>query len=98
MRNYNMSNYRMMPGTNMMPCANMMSGSNTMPCPEMRERMEYSKCEGDASCLEMNYAPAMAYVPWQKFGELHEPEKALEVGTIFADLEKPFWGKRGMMR
>ncbi len=98
MRNYNMPNYRMMPGSNMMPCPNMMPGSNGMSCPEMRERMEYTKCDGDTDCLEMNYALAMAYVPWQKFGELYEPEKSLEVGTMFKELEKPFWGKRGVMR
>lgn len=86
MKNYNMSNYRMMPPPNM------------MPCPQMKDRMEYSQCDGETNCLEMNYALAMAYVPWQKFDALLEPEKAFEVGTIFTELEKPFWGKRGMMR
>lgn len=69
-----------------------------MPSPGMRERMERPKCDTEDSCLEMNYAVAMAYVPWQKFGTLHEPEKALNVGTIFEDLNKPFLGKRVMMR
>ena len=39
-----------------------------MPSPGMRERMERPKCDTEDSCLEMNYAVAMAYVPWQKFG------------------------------
>lgn len=48
---------------------------------------------------------AMAYVPWQYFHNVYEPEKALEIGTIFPELEKPFLGtdqifrsRRGMMR
>lgn len=37
----------------------------------------------------------MAYVPWQHWGSLYEPEKALKVGTIFPELNKPYYGKRG---
>lgn len=47
---------------------------------------------------------AMAYVPWQYFHTVYEPEKALEIGTIFPELDKPFLGvdqaflaKRGMV-
>lgn len=39
---------------------------------------------------------AMAYVPWQQFGDLYEPDKALSVGTVFPELNKPFVGKGGM--
>lgn len=39
---------------------------------------------------------AMAYVPWQFFGELYEPDKALMYGTVFPELNKPFYGKGGM--
>lgn len=38
---------------------------------------------------------AMAYVPWQFFHETFEPDKALECGTIFPELSKPFYGKGG---
>ena len=38
---------------------------------------------------------AMAYVPKQKYGELFDLSKALEVGTIFPELCKPFCGKGG---
>ena len=42
---------------------------------------------------------AMAYVPMQKFADLYEPDKALEAGTLFAALDKPFLGaKRGGCR
>ena len=37
---------------------------------------------------------AMAYVPYQKFEELNEPAKALECGTLFQALYKPFYGQR----
>ena len=39
---------------------------------------------------------AMAYVPYQNFDDLNEPCKALEQGTLFRALYKPFSGqKRG---
>lgn len=40
--------------------------------------------------------PGMAYVPWQYFYKVYEPEKALGVGTIFPELNKPFLGGRAM--
>lgn len=39
-------------------------------------------------------AIAMAYVPWQEWGNLYDMDKALKVGTVFADLDKPFLGRR----
>ena len=39
-------------------------------------------------------ALAMAYVPWQNFYKVYEPEKALMIGTIFPELNKPFLGRR----
>lgn len=38
---------------------------------------------------------AMAYVPWQTLHHTFELNKALQVGTIFPDLCKPFCGRRG---
>lgn len=38
---------------------------------------------------------AMAYVPWQRFGQTYDLSKALCAGTIFPELDKPFCGKRG---
>ncbi len=35
---------------------------------------------------------AMAYVPWQHFSTIYEPDKALMVGTIFPELNRPFLG------
>ncbi|MCI5557603.1 MAG: spore coat associated protein CotJA [Dorea formicigenerans] len=36
----------------------------------------------------------MGYVPWQNLHTLYEPDKALQVGTIFPELNKPFEGRR----
>ncbi len=41
---------------------------------------------------------AMAYVPWQRFGQTYDLAKALSVGTVFPELNKPFCGKRGNCR
>ena len=37
---------------------------------------------------------AMAYVPWQYWETPLEPYEALRTGTIFAELNKPFLGRR----
>ncbi len=41
---------------------------------------------------------AMAYVPWQYLNKTYDPEKALMVGTIFPELDKPFTGRSGGRR
>lgn len=45
-----------------------------------------------------NMPVGMAYVPWQFFQEVYEPDKALLYGTIFPELNKPFYGKGGCPR
>ena len=37
---------------------------------------------------------AMAYVPWQQWGEQYEAECGLKQGTIFKDLNYIFCGER----
>lgn len=42
---------------------------------------------------------AMAYVPYQRFERLYDGEKALERGTLFEELDLPFYGgKRGKLK
>lgn len=53
--------------------------------------------ENDAYRCE-SYPIGMGYVPWQTFKDIYDPERGLEAGTIFAELEKPFWGRRGFRR
>lgn len=36
---------------------------------------------------------AMAYVPMQRYGTTYESENALQRGTLFPDLDKPFTGR-----
>lgn len=47
------------------------------------------------SCYMADNLPVMAYVPWQNLRNTFELDKALAVGTIFPELDKPFLGKRG---
>jgi len=42
--------------------------------------------------------PAMAYVPFQQEMTTYPPEEALCAGTLFPVLDKPFTGKRGVLR
>lgn len=37
---------------------------------------------------------AMAYVPWQEWGDLYDEEQALKNGTLFRELNKPFLGRK----
>ena len=62
-------------------------------------------CNQTASCQEghredplRHFSLAMAYVPWQRWNQTYELEKALWAGTIFPELDKPFLGKRGACR
>ncbi len=41
---------------------------------------------------------AMAYVPWQKWQNIYEAEKGFCNGTIFQDLNLPFYGTGGVLR
>ena len=55
---------------------------------ECGERYDMSSCQ--------DFALAMAYVPWQHFEHVYEPDRALQVGTIFPEINKPFYGRKGM--
>lgn len=38
---------------------------------------------------------AMAYVPWQRFNGIYDNlDEALNAGTVFPELDKPFTGRR----
>ncbi len=41
-----------------------------------------------------NTAYAIAYVRWQELEEVYEPMAALKNGTLFPELNKPFFGRR----
>lgn len=62
---------------------------------------QYQEQSCSRGCRPKNSDPireleiAMAYVPWQHFQSIYEPDKALQVGTVFPELNKPFLGKGG---
>ncbi len=41
-----------------------------------------------------NMPIGMAYVPWQQWDNIYDIDKGFFVGTIFADLNKPYLGRR----
>ena len=52
----------------------------------------------DRSAFPKDTPLAMAYVPFQKFGEVYEPEVAFNMGTLYKELNKPFLGSAGVMK
>ena len=39
-------------------------------------------------------AYAIAYIRWQELCQVYEPDEALQKGTLFPVLDKPFYGRR----
>lgn len=66
----------------------------------MAEIVIGQSCPVRSNCtpLPENPVPAMAYVPCQQWGQIFEPERALDAGTLFPVLDKPFYGRRGEPR
>lgn len=44
----------------------------------------------------MDFALAMGICTMAAFEHVYEPDRALQVGTIFPELNKPFYGRKGM--
>ncbi|NLJ31540.1 MAG: spore coat associated protein CotJA [Clostridiales bacterium] len=59
---------------------------------EIMMNMDGKACEINPSPLPAMPVVAMAYVPFQQFNTTYMPEKGLEMGTIFPELDKPFLG------
>ena len=66
------------------------NGRSNASCPSCNNGRT-SRCMEDPLS---DMAIAMAYVPWQVWGDLYDMDKALNVGTIFEELDKPFLGRR----
>ena len=45
------------------------------------------------TALPETTVPAMAYIPFQEWGDTYDALKAFDKGTIFPILDKPFYGK-----
>jgi hypothetical protein len=55
-------------------------------------RMEDESCAPNRPPLPAVTVVAMAYIPFQQFNTVYEPEQGFEMGTIFPELNKPFLG------
>lgn len=77
--------------------------ARSMPSRPMSTR-SMPDCSMSQPCGNMRNDPlahlpvGMAYVPWQCFQDVYEPDKAFQYGTIFPELNKPFYGKGGCPR
>ena len=54
------------------------------------------RSDGGVTPLPASPVPVMAYILFQQWGETYTAERALESGTLFPELNKPFLGKRGV--
>ena len=83
-------------GANNVRCArdNSMRTGYKRNC-DMRCRMDndMSSRRGNMNDME-GFALAMAYVPWQQWGEVYPLNTGLQRGTIFPELDKPFFKGR----
>jgi len=76
------------------------TGYSTSPTPKNTMERESCGCESRTEsstvCFSAEQFPiGMTYVPMQSWENLYCPSRALEQGTLFADLDKPFLGRRG---
>ena len=82
-------------GNNCDSCTTARVGNNCDNCGNTRVVNGCDDCRKTRD--ELRGMPlAMAYVPWQEFECTYEPMQALRAGTIFPELDKPFYGRRGM--
>lgn len=65
------------------------------------EVMKIGNSTSNSTADDMTTFPAqvsvgMAYVPYQVWQNVYDPQVAIERGTIFEDLDKPFIGERAV--
>ena len=65
------------------------------PCVQPRMNEPCDDCNRGRDML-YGVPLTMAYVPWQNFECTYEPAQALKIGTIFPELDKPFYGRKGV--
>lgn len=76
---------------------------STHHVPTQRTVVEKESCEcnprmeSTTVCVSSEFFPiGMTYTPMQNWENLYCPSKAILQGTLFADLDKPFTGRRLM--
>ena len=97
-----MKNCNMQPlNCNMPECSMREPRMETRMEARMGSHMENPMCymrECNASNRCDAYPIGMAYVPWQNFKDIYDIDRGLSAGTIFAELDKPFMGRRAFKR
>lgn len=56
----------------------------------METRTDFKKEAVPASSFIVSTQLAQAYVPWQRYGVTYSPQEALEKGTLFPELYRPY--------
>lgn len=80
-------------GNHIMPYHENYDGMMREMCDMMGDGCKNEMCNKETRCL--NSLPiAMAYVPWQDFGDLYDEEMGLMEGTMFKELNLIFCGVR----
>lgn len=65
----------------------------------MSEELMGQSCKlKDPAPLPEETVPAMAYIPFQQWGDVYGELKAFDRGTLFPVLDKPFYGRMGEPR
>lgn len=73
-------------------------------CCASRDNNERRDRESSRSCGCQRNDPlygmplAMAYVPWQEWGDIYDLCEGFQSGTVFEQLDKPFIGRGGWKR
>ena len=81
-----------------MPKAQIMQNAQSMQSVQGIQSMQSCELTVAVSPLPAQTVVAMAYIPFQQFDATYSAEKGFDQGTIFPDLDKPFTGKRGVLK
>lgn len=64
-------------------------------CCAERERAAARAGESREACAAAELLPVMVFIPVQSWDMVYDCDRALDRGTLFPTLDKPFFGKGG---
>jgi len=66
-------------------------------CPKCRAERECAAraAESRCECAASELLPVMVFIPVQRWDMVYDCDRALDRGTLFPTLDKPFFGKGG---
>ncbi len=76
-------------------CGNTRMANSCDTCGGARVTNACDDCGGSARDELRGMPLAMGFVPWQKFECTYDTMEGFRAGTIFPELDKPFYGRRG---